>query len=83
MPGRRYVEEIASAAMLATRRSAGITPEVNLREHVTCTPPPSTNKAAHSGSETQRRHHQKSKTGVSVVPTKKDLCPPKCFNKKN
>ena len=28
-------------------------------------PPPSANKAAHSGFETQRRHHQKFKTGVS------------------
>ena len=41
---------------------------VNLREHVTRTPPPSANKAAHSGIETQRRRHQKSKTGVSVAP---------------
>ena len=44
----------------------------NLRE---CTslikmPLPSVNKAAHSGFETQRRHHQKSKTGVSVAPQK-------------
>ena len=31
--------------------------------------------------ETHRRHHQKSKTGVSVVP-QKDLCPPKIFLKK-
>ena len=33
-------------------------------------PPPSLNKAAHSGFETQRRCHQNSKTGVSVVPQK-------------
>ena len=32
------------------------------------TPPPSANKAVHSGFETQRRLHQKSKTGVSVPP---------------
>ena len=32
---------------------AGVPPQVNLREHVTCMPPPSTNKAAHSGFETQ------------------------------
>ena len=31
---------------------------------------PSVNKAAHSGFEIQRRHHQKSKTGVSVAPQK-------------
>ena len=28
------------------------------------------NKAPNSGSETQRRHHQKSKTGLSVAPQK-------------
>ena len=28
------------------------------------------NKAAHSGFETQRRHHEKSKTGVLVASTK-------------
>ena len=37
-----------------------------IRVHVSCTPPPSANKAAHSGFQTQRRCHQKSKTGVSV-----------------
>ena len=31
---RRYVDEISSAAMLATKRSAGVASEVNLREHV-------------------------------------------------
>ena len=36
---------------------------------VTCTPPPSVNKAAHSGFEIQRCH-QKSKTRVSVAPQK-------------
>ena len=67
MPACRYVEEIDSAAMLATKRLAGVTPEVNLREHVTCMPQPSVNKAIHSGSETQRRCHQKSKTGVNFL----------------
>ena len=59
-----------SAAMLATKRSAGVTPEVNLRERVTCMPSPSVNKAAHYGFETQGRRHQKCKTGVSVAPQK-------------
>ena len=63
MPGCRYVEEIGSAAMLAAKRLAGITPDVNLRENVTCMPLPNANKAAHSGFETQRRHHQKSIKG--------------------
>ena len=68
------------AAMLATKRSAGVTPEVNLREHISCVPPPSVTKTAHSGFETQRRCHQKSKTVVSVAP-QKDLCPPKIKKK--
>ena len=36
MPDYRYMEEIGSAAMLATKRSAGVIPEVNLKEHVIC-----------------------------------------------
>ena len=36
-------------------RSAGVAPEVNLRE--TCTPLPSVNKAAHSGFDTQSKCH--------------------------
>ena len=70
MPARRYVEENGSAAMLATKRSAGVTPEVNLRENITHMPPPSVNKAVHFGFETQRNPHQKSKTGVKVAPQK-------------
>ena len=67
--------------MLATKRSAGVAPEVNLREHVKHTPLPSLNKAAHSGFETQRRCHQKFKTGVSVAP-QKGLMSSKNFLKK-
>ena len=51
------------AAMLDIYTSRGVTPEVNIRECISCMPPQSLNKAAHSGFETQRRHHQKSKTG--------------------
>ena len=40
----------------------GVAPEMNLRERMS---PPSVNKAAHIAFETQRRHHQKSKTGVT------------------
>ena len=61
--------------MLATKRLTGVALELNLRECVTHMPLPSANKATHSGFETQRRYHQKSKTGVSVAP-QKDLCPP-------
>ena len=70
MPAQKYVEENGSAAILATKRSAGVAPEVNLREHVKCMPPPIVNNASHFGFETERRHHQKSKTGVSVAPQK-------------
>ena len=52
MPARRYVEEVGSVAMLAANRLAGVTPEVNPWKPVTHIPPPSTNKAAHSGFET-------------------------------
>ena len=38
------------------------------QEHISCTPLSSTNEAAHSSFETQRRRHQKSETGVSVAP---------------
>ena len=71
MPGSRYMEEIGSAAMLAAKRSAGVTPEVNLKECVKCMPPPSADKAAHFGFETQRRHHQKSKNRGISGPTKR------------
>ena len=79
MPAHKYVEDNGSAAILAAKKLAGVTSEVNLNEHVTCTPLSSMNKAAHSNFKTQRRNHHKSKTGVSVVPTKKDVYPPKTF----
>ena len=43
---------------------------LTLRECASCTPLPSLKKAAHSCFETQRRCYQKSKTGVSVAPSK-------------
>ena len=70
MPTHRYIEENGFTAMLAIKRSVGITQEVNLMEHVTYMPPPSVNKAVHSGFETQRRCHQKSKPGVTVTTQK-------------
>ena len=51
------------------------------QEHISCTPLSSTNEAAHSSFETQRRRHQKSETGVSVAP-KMDICPSKNVFKK-
>ena len=56
------------------RASAGVASEVKLRECTSCTPLPSANKAPHSGLETQRRCHQKSKTGVLVAPQKALMC---------
>lgn len=44
----KYVDKNCSAAMLATTRSAGVTPVVNLREHTSYLDPPSANKTAHS-----------------------------------
>ena len=49
---------------------------------VTHIPLLSAKKAAHSGFETQRRRHQKSKTGVSVAPIKKTCALKKNFFKK-
>ena len=81
MPAHRYVEENGSAAILAAKRSAGVASEVNLREHITHMPPPSVNKAAHSGFQIHRRHQQKYKTGISVAP-QKGLISSKFFFKK-
>ena len=55
---------------VAPKRLGGVTPEVNLRECISHKPLSNVNKTAHSGFETQRRHHQKSKTEVSVAPQK-------------
>ena len=70
------------AAILTAKRSAGVTPEVNLRKHISGMALPSANKSAYSGFEIQRRHHQKSKTGVSVAP-QKGLMSSKKMKKKN
>ena len=37
----RYVEENGLVTMLVAKRSVGVTPEMNLRERVTCMPLPS------------------------------------------
>ena len=66
--------------MLAIYTGRGVAPQANLTERISHMPLPSANKAAHSGFETQRKHHQKSKTGVSVAP-KMDMCPTKILKK--
>ena len=58
------------AIMLAIDTGKGVALEGNLGECISHTPLPSANKATHSGFETQRRRHQKSKTGVSMTPQK-------------
>ena len=69
MPASRYVEENSLAAMLSKKRSAGVTPEVNLKECVTCTLPLSANKATLAVNP--REDTNKSlKTGVSVASQK-------------
>ena len=64
----RYVDQKGSAAMLTSIQSAGVTPEVNLIAlHAG---DKAWKRGIHPGFETQRRHYQKSKTGVSVAPRK-------------
>ena len=55
--------------MLAVKRSAGVAPEVNLR-NLLCAGKIARKPGIHPGFGTQGRHHQKSKTGVSVAPQK-------------
>ena len=71
------------AAMLAIKRSAGVAPEVNLRECIICKPLSRANKAAQSGFETQRRHQWKSKTWVSVALQKRVMSSKFFLKKKN
>ena len=66
--------------MPAVKRSAGVTPEVNLRNSLH-TGDKAHKQWIHPGFETQGRHHQKSKTGVSVAP-QKGLMSSKRFLKK-
>ena len=47
MPAHKYMEENDFAVILATKRSAGVALETNLKEHVTYRPIPSVSKAAH------------------------------------
>ena len=62
--------------MLAIKRLAGVTPEVNLREHVTCMPPLSSNKALKPRGDITRSPKQ----GYQW-PHKKDSCLPNIFLK--
>ena len=61
-----YIDQEALAAMLAVKRSAGVAPEVNLRNpgKEAC------KKGIDHAFETQGRRHQKCKTRASVAPQK-------------
>ena len=80
MPAYRYMEENSTADILATKRITGVTPEVNLIEHVTHMSPLSMNKAAHSNLKPRGDVTRNPKQGYQC-PHKKDLdlCPPKMF----
>ena len=56
--------------VLPSKMSAGVAPEVNLRESVTHTPSSSVNKAAHYAFETQRRCQQEVQNRSISGPTK-------------
>ena len=75
MSARRYVEENDSAAMVTAKRSAGIAPEVNIREHITYTTQPSVNK----GALKPRGNVTRSPKQGYQWPHKKDLCRPIFF----
>ena len=71
-----------SAAILAAKRSVGVTPEVNLREHISCMPlrslrlrlPPLAVKPREDITRTPKQ-------GI-MGPTKNNLCPPEITTKK-
>ena len=71
MAVHRYVEDNGSAAMLATKRSVGVTSEMNLQNCVTHMPLPKANKAAHARGDVTRSPKQEYQW-----PHKKDTRPP-------
>ena len=73
MPAYRYVEENGSVVMLATKRSADVTPEVNLREHCQVQIRLPTLKPRGVVNRSSKLGYQ--------WPHKRDLCPPKFFLK--
>ena len=67
----KYVDQKGSAAMPAVKKSAGVAPEVNLRNPLHAGDE-ACKQEMHPGFETQGRLHQKSKSGVPVALTKKN-----------
>ena len=80
----KYVDQKVFAAVLAAKRSAGVAPEVNLRNpfHTSGKAP---KQEICPGFETQSRHHQKSKIGFhkKKLSSKKTLAGSVPFLKKN
>ena len=66
----------------AAKRSAGVALGVNLSNRLHAGDESSETKAAHSGFETHRRRHQKSKTGESMAPYKGLMSSRKILKKK-
>ena len=46
---RKYMDEKGSTAMLAVKKSAGVTPEINISECISGTPLQNVNKASDYG----------------------------------
>ena len=77
----KYVDQKGLVAMLAAKRSAGVTTEVNLRI-LLCTGDKACKQGIHPGFETHGRRHQKSKNRVISGPTKRTDVFQKFSNKK-
>ena len=73
----KYIGQKGFAAMLTSIQSAGVAPEVNLRNPL-CAGEEARKQGIYPGFETQGRHLQKSQTGVSVA-TRKGLMSSKFF----
>ena len=79
---RKYVDQNGSAAILATKMSVRVIPEVNLR--IPCVQAiKHASEGFHPFFETQGRLHHKFKPWVSVPLLPKKTCPPKFFFKKS
>ena len=68
----KYVDQKDSAAMPAVKRSAGVAPEVNLRNPLHAGDE-ACKEEMYPGFETQDRLHRRSKSGVPVASQTKNL----------
>ena len=65
----KYVDQKGLTAMRAIIRSAGVAPEMNLKNPLNADTE-ACKRGIHPGFENQGRLHQKSKTGYQVAPQK-------------